>query len=66
MTAPAPTILRITNGRQGKLEAAVVRSRAFRLTTEEAQAAPDLGTGMYRLMLFIVFVFYAYVLSDHV
>ena len=44
--ALAPATLRITDGRQGKAEAPVVRSRAFQLTTEEARAAPDVVTGM--------------------
>ena len=44
--APAPATLRITDGRQGKAEAPVVRSRAFQLTAEEARAAPDVVTGM--------------------
>ena len=44
--APAPTALWIMDGRQGKAEAPVVRSRAFQLTTEEARAAPDVVTGM--------------------
>ena len=44
--APAPATLRITDGRQGKAEAPVVRIRVFELTTEEARAAPDVVTGM--------------------
>ena len=44
--APAPATLRITDGRQAKAEAPVVRRRAFQLTTEEARAAPDVVTGM--------------------
>ncbi|XP_052620076.1 uncharacterized protein LOC128126364 [Lactuca sativa] len=43
--APAPATLQITDGRQGKAEAPVVRSRAFQLTAEEARAAPDVVTG---------------------
>ena len=51
--APAPATLRITDGRQGKAEAPVVRSRAFQLTTEEARAAPDVVTGMILSLYFI-------------
>ena len=51
--APAPSTLQITDGRQGKAEALVVRSRAFQLTTEEARAAPDVVTGMILSLYFI-------------
>ena len=57
--APAPATLRITDGRQGKAEAPVVRSRAFQLTTEEARAAPDVVTGMIP-SLYLIFMMLCY------
>ena len=51
--APTPATLRITDGRQGKAEAPVVRSRAFQLTTEEACTTPDVVTGMILSLYFI-------------
>ena len=53
--APAPATLRITDGRQGKAEAPVVRSQAFQLTTEEARVAPDVVTGMVLFPLFYLY-----------
>ena len=52
--ASAPATMRITDGRQGKAEAPVVRSRAFQLTAEEACAAPDVVTGMILSLYFIL------------
>lgn len=58
---PAPATLRITNGRHDKVEAAVVRIRAFQLIAEQARVAPDMITGMYHIfILFIFFIVYAY------
>ena len=45
--APAPATLRITDGRQGRADAPVAKSRAFQMTAEEARATPDVVTGMY-------------------
>ncbi|XP_052622888.1 uncharacterized protein LOC111885268 [Lactuca sativa] len=45
--APAPATLRITDGRQGRAETLVAKSRTFQLTTEEARAAPDVVTGSF-------------------
>ncbi|XP_023748885.1 uncharacterized protein LOC111897157 [Lactuca sativa] len=39
--------MRITDGRQGKAKAHVVRSRAFQLTAEEAHATPDVVMGSF-------------------
>lgn len=50
---PAPATLRLTDSRQGKAEATLVRSRAFQLTTEEARAAPDVVMGMILTLSFI-------------
>ena len=63
MAAPAPTTLRITDGRRGRAEMSVAKSRVFQLTAEEAQAAPDVVTGMYLslISLFIFSVTYVYV-----
>ncbi|KAI3505957.1 hypothetical protein L1887_28299 [Cichorium endivia] len=44
---PAPTTLRITDGRQGKGEAPKTKGRAFVMTAEEAQDAPDVVTGTF-------------------
>lgn len=51
---PAPATLMITDGHQGKAQARMVRSRAFHLTAEEAQAAPDVFTGMYLYHVFFM------------
>ena len=44
--APTPAMMRITDGRPIKVEAPVVKSYAFQLITKEAQAAPNIVTGM--------------------
>ena len=46
LVTPTPTTLRIIDGRQGKAEARVVKSRAFQMTIDEARATPDVVTGM--------------------
>ena len=56
IAAPATATLRISDGRQGKVEALVVRSRAFQVIAEEARAAPDVVTSMY-LFLIPLFMF---------
>ncbi|KAJ9556692.1 hypothetical protein OSB04_011306 [Centaurea solstitialis] len=45
--APAPTKLRITDGTTTGKSGPVTRGRAFQLTAEEAQAAPDVITGIF-------------------
>ncbi|KAJ9557024.1 hypothetical protein OSB04_011638 [Centaurea solstitialis] len=46
--APAPTTLRITDDTTGKKgRSSMSRGRAFQLTVEEAQAAPDVVTGTF-------------------
>ena len=57
MAAPMLATMRITNGRQGKEEVPVVKSRAFQLTVGESQAAPDVVTGMYLYHIFYCFPF---------
>ena len=47
VVAPAPATLRITDGRQGRADAPVAKSRAFQMTAAEARATPDVVTGMY-------------------
>lgn len=47
-------IVRIIDGRQGKAEAPVFRSRAFQLMVEEARVTPDVVTGTYHLSTFYV------------
>ncbi|KAI3690328.1 hypothetical protein L2E82_48308 [Cichorium intybus] len=42
-----PTTLRITDGRQGKGETPKTKGRAFAVTAEEAQDAPDVVTGTF-------------------
>lgn len=60
MMTPNPATLKIINGRQGKAETLVVKSQAFHLIAEEAQAAPDVVTGMYLYhVLFLTFIIYA-------
>ena len=41
-----PNTMRIINGFLIKAEAPAVKNNAFQLTTMEAQAAPDVVTGM--------------------
>ncbi|KAJ9548231.1 hypothetical protein OSB04_020774 [Centaurea solstitialis] len=49
VVAPAPATLRITDGSSGKKSVpATTRGRAFQMTAEEAQAAPDVVTGKLR------------------
>ncbi|KAJ9539529.1 hypothetical protein OSB04_032262 [Centaurea solstitialis] len=45
--APAPSTLRITDGRSGTADTQPARGRAFQLMVEEAQAAPKAVTGTY-------------------
>lgn len=44
---PTLATLQMTNGHQGKVEALVLKNRAFQLTFEEERATPDVVTGMY-------------------
>ena len=53
VVAPAPINSRITNGRQGKADAPVVRSRVFQLTAKEACETPDVVKGIYLLLISI-------------
>ena len=74
VVAPAPAMLRITNGCQGKGDAPVVKSRAFQLTAEEDCMAPDVEMGMYllliylfilnRLLIFICFLLGSFLVKD--
>ncbi|CAH1421118.1 unnamed protein product [Lactuca virosa] len=54
VVAPAPTTMRITDGRQGRAESSVAKSRAFQLTIEEASAVPDvvMVNGISAMVLF--------------
>ncbi|KAJ9543627.1 hypothetical protein OSB04_023334 [Centaurea solstitialis] len=45
--APAPTTLRITDGTTTGRSGPTTRGRAFQLTAEEAQTAPDVITGIF-------------------
>ena len=51
VVTPAPATLRITDGRQGKADAPVIRIMDFQLTAEEARIAPDVVTSMYLLLI---------------
>lgn len=57
---PALATLRITDGRQGKAEDPVVRSRALQFTAEEAQVAPNVVNNMYYFYHFVTAFVYAY------
>ena len=62
---PAPVTLHITDGRQGKADAPMVRSRAFQLSVEEARATPDVVTGLFLclnsyFMLISILIFYVF------
>ena len=55
---PYLVTLRITDDRQGKAEALVVRNRVFQLLAEEAHTPPYVVTSMYFLPIsFIVLMF---------
>jgi Zinc knuckle len=45
--APAPSTLRITDGRSGQFGTQPARGRAYQLTAEEPHVAPGYGTGTY-------------------
>ena len=65
MVAPSPTNLRITDARQGRVEAPTVRKKAFQLTVEEAQATPNMVTGMYLLLISLCILIFDYVYVFH-
>ena len=50
VSAPAPATLRITDGRQGRSNVHVVKSKAFQLSAKEARATLDVVKGMYLLL----------------
>lgn len=54
VSTPATLTFRITDDRQGKAEAPVVRSRAFQLTDEEARATPNVVTSMCLLLILFI------------
>ena len=64
MAAPAPATLRITDGRSVKADAPTMKSRAFQLTIEEAQAAPEVvaGTCLLSSILIILYDLCAFML----
>ena len=51
VSAPALATLRITNGRQGRVDVPAAKSMAFQLMEKKARAAPDVVTGMYLLLI---------------
>ena len=51
---PAPSTMRIGDGRPVKVEPSKAQGRAFQLTTEEAKSAPDVVAGMF--LFFISFI----------
>ena len=59
--APAPTTLRIPDGRPVKTELPKAQGRAFQLTAEEVRAAPDVVAGMF--LSFISFIIIVLCLS---
>ena len=54
MSTPAPTTLRIPDGRPVKVEPPKAQGRPFQLTAEEARVAPDVVDGMF--LSFISFI----------
>lgn len=65
MSAPAPSMMRITDGREGIMEAPVGRSREFQLKAEETRVPPYVVVGMYHIRFLHVVIIYAYA-YDHV
>lgn len=59
VAAPAPMMLRITDGREGKQAAPIVKSKAFQLMDEEAHATPDVVTDLF-FHLFMRFHYFLY------
>ena len=57
VVATAPATLRITEGRQGRSEALVVKSRDFQMTAEEAHVTLDVVTGMCLSLTFSLILF---------
>lgn len=66
MRVPVPARLRITNGREGDAETLVMKTRAFQLTVEESQAAPDVVIGMHLSHIFPALIIYNFVLSMYI
>lgn len=50
--------LRITDVREGMMEAPVVRSRAFELQAEQAHVPSEDVAGMYRILFLHAFIIY--------
>ena len=58
VAAPAPATLRITDGRQGRADAPVAKSRVFQRTAEEARATPDVVMDMYLPFISLLLIDY--------
>lgn len=61
--APALATLGITDGREGRVEAPVGRSRAFHSWAEETQVPPGAIAGMYHFCFLHDFYMYAFIKS---
>lgn len=59
--ALAPMTRRITDVRQGRVEAPKAIGCSFQLTVEEARAAPNVVAGMYPFILCQIIFMYAYI-----
>lgn len=57
--APALATLRIIDGREGREEAIVMRSRVFQLQADEARVQSEDVAGMYHNLSFHAFIIYA-------
>lgn len=54
--APSLATLRITDGLEGRAEASVVRSQAFRLQPKETQFLSDAVAGIYHICFLHAFI----------
>lgn len=61
--APALDTLRIIDSREGRVDAPIVRGRAFQLHAEETQVPSDVVTSIYHIHLLHAFITCDY---DHV
>ena len=51
---PVPAIMRITDGRQGKVEPPRAQGRAFQITVEEASKSPGVVTCMFVSVILLI------------
>ena len=62
--ALVPATLRITDGRQRRVEPPRARVRAFQLTAEEARVVPNVVTDMFLFIVLLIILWYVYVYAS--